>query len=502
MAVPTANVPTSQPSKAGSRVLVVEDDPDIVRLLTMHLRDLPCQVDVAHDGCRALEMAFGGRYDAIVLDLTLPRLDGLTVCRTVREQQVFTPILILTARGTENDRVVGLEGGADDYMSKPFSIPELQARVRALLRRGTDYAAPVAHRSVLAFGDLAIAIDRRQVTLDGAIVDLTAKEFDLLLWFARHPGRVFTREQLLDAVWGYSHAGYGHTVNSHINRLRAKIEQDPGDPTFVLTVWSVGYKFREQVRRLDPARLPTGTFIAVTHNLETAMEHTYTDSNREGLAARMPATNVGNVERVVTVAAGAALLGYAWRQRSRGLGLASAGLIARGATGFCPAYAAVGVDHSDTTHALSGERGVHVRESISLSASPEELYTFWRQLERLPEVMPHLERVEQLDYKVSRWTAKAFGQVPVTWLAEIINEVPFETIGWRTLAGESIQHAGSVVFKGLPGTGGTEVRVHLQYAPPGGKAGAWFAAMLGQDPARLTREGLQALKNRFARREP
>jgi uncharacterized membrane protein len=232
------------------------------------------------------------------------------------------------------------------------------------------------------------------------------------------------------------------------------------------------------------------------------MEQTYTDSNREGLAARMPAANVGNVERVVTVAAGAALLGYAWRQRSRGLGLASAGLIARGATGFCPAYAAVGVDHSDTTHALSGERGVHVRESITTSASPEELYTFWRQLERLPEVMPHLERVEQLDYKVSRWTAKAFGQVPVTWLAEIINEVPFETIGWRTLPGESIQHAGSVVFKGLPGTGGTDVRVHLQYAPPGGKAGAWFAAMLGQDPARLTREGLQALKDRFARREP
>ncbi len=129
--------------------------------------------------------------------------------------------------------------------------------------------------------------------------------------------------------------------------------------------------------------------------------------------------------------------------------------------------------------------------------SPEELYTFWRQLERLPEVMPHLERVDQLDYKVSRWTAKAFGQVPITWLAEIINEVPFETIGWRTLPGEAIQHAGSVVFRGLPGTRGTEVRVHLQYAAPGGKAAAWFAAMLGQDPAKLTREGLEALKRRF-----
>ncbi|MEX1994545.1 MAG: SRPBCC family protein [Steroidobacteraceae bacterium] len=232
------------------------------------------------------------------------------------------------------------------------------------------------------------------------------------------------------------------------------------------------------------------------------MEHSHTDWNQEGLAAHMPAANVGNVERVVTLAAGAALLGYAWRHRSRGLGLTSAGLIARGATGYCPAYAAIGVDHSDTRHALAGERGTHVRESISINASAEELYTFWRQLERLPEVMPHLERVEHIDFKISRWTAKALGGVPLTWMAEIINEVPFETIGWRTLPGESIQHAGSVQFKSLPGTHGTEVRVHLQYAPPGGKAGGWFAAMLGEDPARLTREGLQALKHRFERREP
>ena len=219
--------------------------------------------------------------------------------------------------------------------------------------------------------------------------------------------------------------------------------------------------------------------------------------------SRIPApgfsTNVGNIERVVTLAAGAALLGYAWRQRSRGLGLTSAGLIARGATGFCPAYAALGVDHSDTKHALSGAKGVHVRESITVNASPEELYTFWRQLELLPSVMPHLERVEQLDFKVSRWTGKAFGQVPLTWQAEIINEVPFETIGWKTLPGEAIQHAGSVVFKRLPGTNSSDVRVHLQYSPPGGKAAAWFAALVGQDPAKLTREGLEALKQRFER---
>ena len=229
------------------------------------------------------------------------------------------------------------------------------------------------------------------------------------------------------------------------------------------------------------------------------MEASYMDWNAEGANAGRPAANVGNIERIVTLAAGAALLGYAWKHRSRGLGLTSAGLIARGATGYCPAYAALGVDHSDTRRALSGDRGVHVRESITVNASPEELYNFWRRLEQLPSVMPHLERVEQLDFKVSRWTAKAFGQMPVTWNAEIINEVPFETIGWKTMPGESIQHAGSVVFKRLPGSDSTDVRVHLQYSAPGGKAAAWVAALLGQDPAKLTREGLEALQQRFAR---
>ena len=211
-------------------------------------------------------------------------------------------------------------------------------------------------------------------------------------------------------------------------------------------------------------------------------------------------SNVGNIERLVTLAAGAALLGYAWRNRSRSLGLTSAGLIARGATGYCPAYAALGVDHSDTRHALTGERGVHVRESLTIDASPEELYTFWRRYENLPGVMPHLERVEEVDFKLSRWTAKALGGVPITWIAETINEVPFETIGWKTLPGEAIQHAGSVVFKRLPETGATDVRVHFQYSPPGGKAAAWFAAFVGQDPAKLTRDGLQALKERFLHR--
>lgn len=229
------------------------------------------------------------------------------------------------------------------------------------------------------------------------------------------------------------------------------------------------------------------------------MEATYLETVPRTVPPHGLSANVGNIERLVTLAAGAALLGYAWRNRSRGLGLTSAGLIARGATGFCPAYAALGVDHSDTKHALSGARGVHVRESITVDAPPEELYAFWRKLDQLPTVMPHLERVEQLDSKLSKWTAKAFGQMPVTWNAEIINEVPFETIGWKTLPGESVQHAGSVVFKRVPGTDRTDVRVNLQYSPPGGRAAAWFAALVGQDPARLTREGLEALQRRFDR---
>ncbi len=223
------------------RVLVVEDDRDIAHLVDLHLRDLSCDVDVFHDGASALESALARPYDAIVLDIMLPRLDGLDLCQAIRQQKIHTPILMLTARSTEVDRVIGLELGADDYLTKPFSIRELQARVKALFRRVDSYSArgPVSQRAVLTVDDLVIDVDRRRVSLAGVPVTLTAKEFDLLLCFAQHPGRVYSREKLLDAVWGYSHNGYGHTVNSHINRLRSKIERDPSNPRFVLTVWSV-----------------------------------------------------------------------------------------------------------------------------------------------------------------------------------------------------------------------------------------------------------------------
>jgi uncharacterized membrane protein len=226
------------------------------------------------------------------------------------------------------------------------------------------------------------------------------------------------------------------------------------------------------------------------------MAERYSVSNALERLPAPPAANVGGTERLLTLLAGAALLGYAWKTNAKGLGLASAGLLLRGATGYCPGYAAMGVKHADTREALSGGRGVHIRESIIVNASAEQLYRFWRQLDRLPEVMPHLASVEQLDTKRSRWTAKAFDAVPVSWEAEIINEVPFETIGWQTLAGEAIQHAGSVTFKPSGGLG-TEVRVHLQYAAPGGRAASWLAWMTGQDPARLTRDGLAALKQNF-----
>jgi DNA-binding response OmpR family regulator len=229
------------------RILIIEDNIDLARLLAGHLRDLSYEVDLAADGNEGLANAERTAYDLIILDIMLPGIDGLEICRRIRERPPYVPILMLTARSSETDRVVGLEVGADDYVTKPFSIRELLARVKAMFRRaeqlGRSSAGPAAAR--IEAGKLVIDPERRTVTLGGTPVDLTAKEFDLLLYFASHPGRVFTRSQLLDAVWGYGHDGYEHTVNSHINRLRAKIEQDPARPRYVLTVWGVGYKFAE-----------------------------------------------------------------------------------------------------------------------------------------------------------------------------------------------------------------------------------------------------------------
>jgi DNA-binding response OmpR family regulator len=218
-------------------ILVIEDEPQLARLVEMHLSDAGCRVEVALTGAEGLSQVSKRRFDLMVLDLMLPDMDGLDVCRELR------PILILTARSGEVDRVLGLELGADDYLTKPFSVRELVARVKAILRRIDRMAEEKEESEPLEFEGLRIDREKRRVLIRGDGVQLTAKEYDLLLQFARNPGRVYTRSQLLDLVWGYGEGTYEHTVNSHINRLRAKIENDPSQPRFIRTVWGVGYRF-------------------------------------------------------------------------------------------------------------------------------------------------------------------------------------------------------------------------------------------------------------------
>ena len=239
--------PGNQYHSQCKRILVVEDDPDISHLLAINLKDIAFQVDVGNNGIDGLNRASNHDYQLIVLDLMLPGMDGLELCRRLRGQAINIPVLMLTARSSELDRVLGLELGADDYLAKPFSIMELQARVRAILRRvelsARQRAAHPEER--IETESLVIDVARRNVYIDNQAVELTAKEFDLLLHFARHPGRVYSRGQLLDHVWGYSHNGYEHTVNSHINRLRKKLENNPQQAQYIETVWGVGYRFRE-----------------------------------------------------------------------------------------------------------------------------------------------------------------------------------------------------------------------------------------------------------------
>jgi DNA-binding response OmpR family regulator len=227
------------------KILIIEDNRDIARLLENHLRDLAFQVDLSFDGIAGLAKADSDNYDLVILDLMLPGLDGVEICQRLRRKSSYVPILMLTAKSSEMDRVVGLEVGADDYVTKPFSIRELIARVKAIFRRVDELTdgAKEDFPAVIRIGDLVIDPIKRSAQIAGRSVDLTAKEFDLLLHFARNPGKVYTRSQLLDIVWGYGHDGYEHTVNSHINRLRAKIEEDPAHPAYVLTVWGIGYKF-------------------------------------------------------------------------------------------------------------------------------------------------------------------------------------------------------------------------------------------------------------------
>ena len=236
-----------------SHILVAEDQADIRDLIVLNLQQAGYAVTAVPDGRAALAAEAERAADVLILDLMMPLLDGLDVCKALRSRGCPTPILMLTAKSTELDRVLGLELGADDYLTKPFSMAELLARVKALLRRAellrAAQAAPAAAQGVVRNGELEILPVRREVRIHAAggsrPLEFTALEFDLLLHFASHPGQVFSRAQLLDAVWGYSHEGYEHTVTTHINRLRAKVEQDPLSPRFILTVRGAGYKMRE-----------------------------------------------------------------------------------------------------------------------------------------------------------------------------------------------------------------------------------------------------------------
>ena len=228
---------------AAKRVLIVEDDADIAELMRMHLHDEGYVIEQAADGETGAQMLERGQWDALVLDLMLPGVDGLEICRRARAMARYTPIIITSARSSEVHRILGLELGADDYLAKPFSVLELVARVRALLRR-TDALAKNAKLEAGSLDVDGLQIDplSREIQVDGHRIEVTPREFDLLHFFARHPGKVYSRMDLLNHVWGYQHDGYEHTVNTHINRLRTKIEVDPANPRRILTVWGRGYK--------------------------------------------------------------------------------------------------------------------------------------------------------------------------------------------------------------------------------------------------------------------
>ena len=229
-------------------ILIVEDHANIADLVRLHLHDAGYLATAVGDGHAALASIRSSRCDLVILDLMLPDMDGLELCQQLRALSDYTPILMLTSKSSEADRILGLELGADDYLTKPFSVMELLARVKAILRRvrGPGPQNDKHHADeIVRTDELVIDRARHRVLLRDQEVTLTAREFDLLLHFAQSPGRVYTRTQLLDSVWGYGHVGYEHTVNSHINRLRAKIEADPAQPRYILTVWGVGYKFSE-----------------------------------------------------------------------------------------------------------------------------------------------------------------------------------------------------------------------------------------------------------------
>ncbi len=226
-------------------VLIIEDDADIAGLLDIHLSDMNCSCEKVQSGAEGFIKARSGLFDLIILDLMLPEMDGVEVCTRLRALDINTPILMLTAKAEEIDKVLGLECGADDYLTKPFSIRELTARVKAILRRVKMISMDSTES--IRFKELTIDLSMHKVTINGNRIDLTPKEFSLLTLLATHPGRNYSREELLRQIWGYEFSGYEHTVNSHVNRLRSKIEPEYEKPTYILTTWGIGYRFNDEL---------------------------------------------------------------------------------------------------------------------------------------------------------------------------------------------------------------------------------------------------------------
>lgn len=226
------------------KILIVEDDHEIAEVVALNLKDMGLTPVHAYNGGEGLKMALQGGFDLIILDLMLPQMDGMSVCSGIRKDDPVTPVLMLTAKSGEIDRVLGLELGADDYMVKPFSLRELSARVKALLRRSQlGRGEPDRAPELYSFGSLELDLTMHKARLGERELDLTVKEFELLSLFIRNPGRAYSRADILRAVWGYDFEGYEHTVNTHINRLRNKIEEDPSRPRYLKTVWGIGYRF-------------------------------------------------------------------------------------------------------------------------------------------------------------------------------------------------------------------------------------------------------------------
>ena len=227
---------------------MVEDDKHLIELVDIHLKDIHCDTTKVSNGKEALQKGLSQNFDLIILDIMLPDMDGFEICRQLRAEKNKTPILMLTARSEEIDKIIGLETGADDYMTKPFSVRELVARVKAILRRSEIFSQNISlEEKVIEYGDLLIDPAKRKALLKGSKLDLTPKEFDLLFLFVCNPGKSYSREALLQKVWGQEFKGYEHTVNSHINRLRAKIEPDISQPVYILTTWGVGYRFTDEL---------------------------------------------------------------------------------------------------------------------------------------------------------------------------------------------------------------------------------------------------------------